>query len=729
MWPHAATLLLVRGSGHRRPQAGRRGCPGRRMSCMADKTAQRDPESTVEAEQAALAGCFGDPKLVPLLTDFISRSLLQMIIHGYQLEAGCPANIVQNDGIIIRVRERGEELGEYFRKLLHLEWRTRKERLEECELARVKELIRGNLPVIDYTCGEGLYSFLVPISIKPTEDAPPGTGMIIGAFVGGQTVIEGKEATQEEIERFAAGCGLDADELWTAYAEIEPVSPQRHDESKARLVEIADEVTRLATHEYHRIQTESGNRVYQVASERLEDVYDKCCMPAGGRPADDSFLWQQIAGLVPEIASSFGFDAAIVYQESESGKPRAKDPGQFLVPKVIYGGPKKGTSTTAGTKIKVPTAKGAILSQAQRRRTRRLIRAHRDECYTDPLLSSMHDLVERPLTEYDVYLAFPAGTTTLSGTMAMLRNRGKHTRLFHSIIDPDSERIISLIVRDFATTIEVVSTIAKLAQAQAEIRDSLSKFEKLQKNRQTLVTVIAHQIMAPIHTAEMYIALMQQDMEKLDPAKLRKHLEIVSRQTAILEHRVRSFINYTKTLDTGIAKQLFGKSPWQRGSDKISLPKLTEEVVREIGSFADANRQRLVLSHKRTPGKEFPTIIGSYDEIRDVVINLIHNAIKYSAHNTKIVIRFEARRKEVCLKIESIGVPIESKDKERIFEFSFRTEAARALRTTGTGIGLSIARSIVENHGGSIRLNESTFFARRDGRTLNRNVFEVALPT
>lgn len=726
MWPHWSILAL---GPYPCPERERRqeADDVRAEEClsMTDQTTQKDLECCVEAEQAALAGCFGDPEFIPLLTDFISRSLLQMIVHGYQLEAGCPANIVQNDGIIIRVEERGEEIAEYFRMLLNLDRRTRKQRLEECELRQIKELIRRNLPAIDYTCGEGLHSFAAPILIKPTEDAPTGTGMIIGAFVGGQTVVQGRKATREEMTRFAAEWGIDAAKTWEAYTKISPISPERHEKNKARLLEIADEVTRLATHEYHRVQTERGNKLYQAVSERLEEVYYRSVLP-GGKATDDSFLWQQITSMLPDVASAFGMEAAIVYQEVEARGSASKGDNRLLVPKAVCCG---GRKPSDASKAKIWVSRSSILQQAQRRRTRRLVRAHPDEYETDALIASLKGLVDRPLKEYDAYVAFPAGTTTFSGTLAVLRSRSKHTRLFHSIVDPDSERILSLIVRDLATTIEVISTIAKLEGAQAEIRENLRQLEKLQKNRQTLVTVIAHQIMAPIHTAEMYIALMQKDMEKLDPAKLRKHLEIVSRQTAILEHRVRSFINYTKTLDTGIAKQLFGKSPWQRGSDKISLPAVTEEVVREIGSFAEANQQKIAISSKQTPGKEFPTITGSYDEIRDVVINLIHNAIKYSAPSTKIIIRFESRRKEVSLRIESIGVPIEPKDKDRIFEFSYRTEAARALRTTGTGIGLSIARSIVENHGGTIRLSESTFFARRDGRTLNRNVFEVTLPT
>jgi signal transduction histidine kinase len=226
----------------------------------------------------------------------------------------------------------------------------------------------------------------------------------------------------------------------------------------------------------------------------------------------------------------------------------------------------------------------------------------------------------------------------------------------------------------------------------------------------------------------MYIALLDKDIQQVDAKKYREHLTILRRQTQIVEHRVRSFINYTKTLDTGIAKQLFGKSPWQRGTDRVDLPELVREVVREISSFAQVNKLDFNVSVRTPQGRPFPVVIGAYEELKDVVVNLAHNAIKYSLDGSRVNINLTVERNFAVMTMENIGVPIPLADRERIFEFSYRTAEARALRTAGTGIGLAITRSIVENHGGMIQLKGSEFWDRREGRNYNRNTFEVRLP-
>jgi signal transduction histidine kinase/ligand-binding sensor protein len=678
-------------------------------------------------ERQIVSGCFGVEGVLPLLTDLVSSTLLQIIVRGFQRETGYLANILQNDGFILDNLARLKGYSQYHVMIRSTQQGGRLLARRDAECAR--EVMERGVPILEYQCEGGMSNMAIPLYIKPTESAPEGTGIPIALLFAGQRVVRGRQFGKAEIARLAQTIGFtDVDELARAYRSLNVVSEQRHEECRERISIVASEITRLATREYHRLRRERGNAVYRNVATSIEAVFRR--RVAGQQKGlDDSFLWQQIGKMLAEINAGFGMDVSCAFEEvpAATAKPGQRPRQYHLRSRAVHvrdpvHGKRQGEVTEfIGASPLIDDVTGSGSGRV----------AHVDvHLYADdPFLARVRPQFPHPLAEYDIYCAAPSRGLSLSGMLVMLRYRAHHTKEFHRLVDSGNEEILTLIVREIGTSIDVLTTIAQLETAQKEIQDKIRQLERLQANRQTLVTVIAHQIMAPIHTAELYIALLRKDVRKLDPEKVHQHLDIVSRQTAILEHRVRSFINYTKTFDSGIAKQLFGKSPWQRGSDKLSLLEIAQEVAGEIESFAEANEQKITVLRPKLPGREFPTIIGAYEEIKDVIINLLHNAIKYSGRKTTITVRFEIRRQEVCMTVESFGVPIADEDRERIFEFSYRTQEARALKTAGTGIGLSIARSIVENHGGVIRVKESTFWDRRDGQTLNRNVFEVRLPT
>jgi signal transduction histidine kinase/ligand-binding sensor protein len=680
-----------------------------------------------EEEKQIVSGCFGVEGVLPLLTDLVSPTLLQIIVRGFQRETGYLANILQNDGFVLDNLARLKGYSQYHIMIRSTLGGARLFARRDAELAR--QVMEQRTPLVEYQCEGGMSNIAIPLYIKPTETAPEGTGVPIALLFAGQRVVREKQFAKKDLAHLAQTIGFaDVDELARAYKSLNVVSSQRHDECRERIAEVATEITRLATREYHRLRRERGNAVYRSVATNIEAIFRH---RVGGqhKAADDTFLWQQIGNMLAEINSGFGMDVCCAFEEipAPAKSPERRSRTYHLRSRAVHvrdgARGKKDCETLefAGT--------SRLIDELTRTISGRVERVDLHLYPDDSFLTSLCPELPHPLEEYDVYCATPSRGLSLSGMLVMLRHRPRHTREFHRLVDSGNEEILTLIVREIGTSIDVLTTIAQLEKAQKEIQDKIRQLERLQANRQTLVTVIAHQIMAPIHTAELYIALLRKDVRKMDPEKVRKHLDIVSRQTAILEHRVRSFINYTKTFDSGIAKQLFGKSPWQRGSDKLNLLELAEEVAAEIDSFAEVNEQKISVLRPRLPGREFPTVVGSYEEIKDVIINLLHNAIKYSGRRTSITVRFEIRRKEICMTVESYGVPIGEADRERIFDFSYRTKEARALKTAGTGIGLSIARSIVENHGGVIRVKESTFWDRRDGETLNRNVFEVCLPT
>ena len=88
--------------------------------------------------------------------------------------------------------------------------------------------------------------------------------------------------------------------------------------------------------------------------------------------------------------------------------------------------------------------------------------------------------------------------------------------------------------------------------------------------------------------------------------------------------------------------------------------------------------------------------------LRDVLQNLLDNAIQYTPAGGRIQVSAAARAREVVISVADTGIGIPLADQERIFERFYRVDAARSREAGGTGLGLSIAKHIVEAHGGRL---------------------------
>ncbi len=126
--------------------------------------------------------------------------------------------------------------------------------------------------------------------------------------------------------------------------------------------------------------------------------------------------------------------------------------------------------------------------------------------------------------------------------------------------------------------------------------------------------------------------------------------------------------------------------------------------------------QTETLSHGHTINldvkDDIPDMTGDKERIERVLINIISNAIKYSAENGIIDIRAVAVENEIKIHVRDNGIGIPQEDLSRLFERFYRVEKSRTSDTGGTGLGLAIAKEIVEAHGGTIsiksRLNRGT---------------------
>ena len=95
-------------------------------------------------------------------------------------------------------------------------------------------------------------------------------------------------------------------------------------------------------------------------------------------------------------------------------------------------------------------------------------------------------------------------------------------------------------------------------------------------------------------------------------------------------------------------------------------------------------------------------VCANHDQIEQVIVNLIDNALKYTSSGGKACVTAENEAKHVAVHVSDTGIGIMSQDLPRIFERFYRVDKARSRQSGGTGLGLSIVKHIVEAHGGQV---------------------------
>jgi two-component system phosphate regulon sensor histidine kinase PhoR len=119
---------------------------------------------------------------------------------------------------------------------------------------------------------------------------------------------------------------------------------------------------------------------------------------------------------------------------------------------------------------------------------------------------------------------------------------------------------------------------------------------------------------------------------------------------------------------------------------------------------------------------DLPQIPGDAERIRQVLSNMVSNSYNYTPADGSVMVRLKGTDEEVQVDIQDNGVGIPVKDQGRVFERFFRGEDPLVLATAGTGLGLALARTLVEMHHGRIWFKSS-------GIPGEGSIFSISLPT
>ncbi|TDY42406.1 PAS/PAC sensor signal transduction histidine kinase [Alicyclobacillus sacchari] len=223
----------------------------------------------------------------------------------------------------------------------------------------------------------------------------------------------------------------------------------------------------------------------------------------------------------------------------------------------------------------------------------------------------------------------------------------------------------------------------------AVVRD-VTEQEQLDQARRDFVSNVSHELRTPLTTVKSYIEVLR-DLDDDEHATRQEFLGVIAEET---DRMVR------------LTRDLLQLSGLDRGGPRAFALKLlhVQPLLAGVAQrFAlQASRQQLTYRvHATEPSL---AVYGDADMVNRVLDNLISNALKYTAPGGEIEVRVKVAGEFVTFAVSDNGIGIPAEDLPHVFERFYRVEKGRSRRRGGTGLGLALAREMVERMGGEIRI-------------------------
>lgn len=213
----------------------------------------------------------------------------------------------------------------------------------------------------------------------------------------------------------------------------------------------------------------------------------------------------------------------------------------------------------------------------------------------------------------------------------------------------------------------------------------LTRVQRLETVRRDFISNISHELRTPLASLKALAETLQEGALEDAPAA-RRFLSQMDREIDNLAQLVQELLELSRIES--------GKVPLVRRP--IQPAELLQEAMNRMSMQADRASIHLQLNLD----EELPTVQADPIRISQVLLNLLHNAIKFTPPGGKIILNARSRPFDVIFSIQDTGSGIPSQDLNRIFERFYKTDRSRS--GGGTGLGLSIARHLIEAHGGRI---------------------------
>jgi len=244
----------------------------------------------------------------------------------------------------------------------------------------------------------------------------------------------------------------------------------------------------------------------------------------------------------------------------------------------------------------------------------------------------------------------------------------------------------------------------EMTQVIANVRD-ITRLREAEELKQTLLSVISHELKTPVSIIKGYAGTLAREDADWNKETLAEGLAVIEEEADRLDKLISNLLEASRLQAGGLKLQL----------SYLNLADLARTAVENLQATTD--KHTFVVDFP----DEYPPVLGDFERLREVLTNLIGNAIKYSPNGGLIKVGGEVdRNSTIRLYVSDEGIGIPPAEQEQIFERFHRVDNRLARQTPGTGLGLFLVRAVIEAHRGKVWV---------DSMPGQGSMFWVELPT
>lgn len=248
----------------------------------------------------------------------------------------------------------------------------------------------------------------------------------------------------------------------------------------------------------------------------------------------------------------------------------------------------------------------------------------------------------------------------------------------------------------------------ELRTLAGQLTEANEQLKILDRMKADFITTVTHELRTPVTSIKALSKILQDHHDEIPRDKADGYLRIIVSES----ERISRLINQVLDLEKLNAEN--------SGATHFQPVRLTEIVSLAAAGMAELFHEKRVTFSVDLPENEAVVVCGDRDRLTQVVVNLLSNALKFTAEEEgQVHVALSKNRRSAILKVTDNGIGMEAEKQSLIFEKFTQISPGKTGKPTGSGLGLFITRKIVEDHGGQISV-ESTL-----GRG---SAFEVRLP-